>query len=297
MELDFTEDFVKDNGFTPEQVTAVKSHIETSYIPELKKGWDSKANDNAEGILSGAAKYAMEKAGLSIDRDQGEKWGDYFARLTDTGFSEAKSNLDKKQAELDEKLKNFKGGDEYKSQVEKLTADLDKYKQQVAELEPLRGFDEKYNEATGQLSKMKREVAYSAVKPNFPTTANEYEVKAKWEAFKAGVEEKYNIEYIDGKAIAVDKENVHKQIELSSLVSSDESLKTLLAGRQQGGTGADPADLIEVEGLPFKVKKGAESAELSATVNEYLVKKLGNKLHSSYATEFAKLYALAKAAV
>ena len=54
--------------------------------------------------------------------------------------------------------------------------------------------------------------------------------------------------------------------------------------------------MVEVDGLPFKVKKGAESAELSATVNEYLVKKLGNKLHSSYATEFAKLYALAKSA-
>jgi len=298
MELQFTEDFVKDNGFTKEQVTAVKSHIETAYIPELKKGWDGKANENAEGILTGAAKYAREKFGLNLDRDQGEKWGDYFGRLSDVGFESSKSKLAEKQSELDEKLKNFKGGDEYKLQVDKLQGELNNYKQQVAELEPLKGYDEKYKTANEQLSTMKREVAYGSVKPNFPDTVNKYEADAKWSEFKKGIEEKYSLEYVDGVAVAVDKENTYKQVKLSELVSNDESMKSLLEGRQQGGTGAGAIDQLDIADVPFKVKKDATGEELSKTINEYLqnTKKL-SKTDPDYANQFTKLYGLIKKAV
>lgn len=296
MELEFNEEFVKENNFTPEHITAVKGYLETNYIPELKKGWDSLANENAEGILTGAAKYAKEKAGVDLDREKGEKWGDYFVRLSDKGLESTKSAFEKKQAELDEKLKNFKGGDEYKSQVEKLASEKDALLQKLAKLEPLEGLDEKYKEATGQLSNLKKEVAYNAVKPNFPDTVNPYEARAKWDEFKKGVEEKYNLEMVDGEPVAVDKENVHKQVKLSALVSGNESLKSLLAGRQQGGTGAEPAEEVEVDGLPFKVNKNATTEELSAKINEHLVKKLGSRTHDSYAGEFQKLFALAKKA-
>ena len=57
--LEFTETFVKEQGFTADQVTAITSNVTGQYdthIADLKKGWDGKAHEDAQGILDGAAK-------------------------------------------------------------------------------------------------------------------------------------------------------------------------------------------------------------------------------------------------
>ena len=85
--MEFSAEFITENGLTAEQVTAVTGQFTNEFIPNLKKEYDGVANTNAEGILSGASKYAKEKLGFELDRDQGEKYGDYLKRALDSKFS------------------------------------------------------------------------------------------------------------------------------------------------------------------------------------------------------------------
>jgi len=294
--IEFSEDFVSEHGLSEDQVKAISGHLEKEIIPTAKQSWAKETNGALEAMLDSASKYAIEKTGVDVKREHGEKWGDFLNRLSDKSFESQKSALEKKSTELEEKLKNFKGGDELKTQLEQEQEKNNELLKQVAELDKLKGLDKKYEEATGQLSSLKREVAYNSVKPNFPDTVNQYEADAKWNAFKSGIEEKYNIEIVDNKPIAIDKENEHRRFDLKELVEGDETLKKLSEGRQQKGTGSDPAEQLEVDGVPFKVKKGATSEELSNQVNEYLVKKLGSSTHDDYAPQFAEIYGKVKKA-
>jgi hypothetical protein len=288
--MGFTEEFIQELGLQEEQVQKITSYYDSNVIPELKKDWDGKANENAEGILSGASKYASEKFGIELEREKGEKFGDYLARISETALQSKTEILTQKERELEDKLKNFKGSDELKQKYENALADLDTYKQKVAKLEPLEGLDEKYREATQKLTGLKKEVAYNSVKPNFPETVNKYEADAKWNEWKRGIEENYNIELIDGKPYAIDKENEHKKTELSKLMEQDNNITELLKGRQQGGTGAKPADLLEVEGIPFKIPANASKEQISTLVKEHVLKELGTVTHKDYSKKFQELY-------
>lgn len=289
--MEFTEEFVKENNLQPEQVEAVKGFLQTEIVPSLKKEYEEEykgqANKNAEGILSGASKYAASKFGVEVEREQGEKYGDYLTRISEIAFNNSKSELEAKQKEIDEKLANFKGGEEYKKQLETLKSEKDELLKKVAELEPLQGIDEKYKQATEQLTGMKKEVAYNSVRPNFPETVNKYEADYKWQEWKDMVEQNYTIELEGGKPIAVDKENHHKKVPLEKLLEQSEDINSLLKGRQQRGTGAKPAEFVD--GLPFDVPKGASSQEQSQAVKDYLVKELGSIDHPDYSKKFIKL--------
>jgi hypothetical protein len=289
--MEFTTEFITENGLTAEQVEAVTSHFTSDVIPNLKKEYDGVANTNAEGILTGASNYAKEKLGIDLDREQGEKVGDYLKRALDSKFNLTESNLKLKQKEIDEKLTNFKGGDEYKLQLDSLKSEKDLLLQKIAKLEPLQGYDEKYNGATQELSKLKKEVAYSSIKPNFPIDVNAFEAKAKWDAFKNSIEEKYNIELIDGKPIAIDKENEHKKFNLETLVNQDQNISELLKGRQQGGSGARQVDYKEVEGVPFKIPESATNEDLSSLVREHVLKEVTDITSPEYSKKFLELYA------
>lgn len=288
--MELNKEFIEQHKLDEAQVGAITKHFSESVLPDLQKEWDGKANENAEGILAGAVRYATEKSGVKLEREQGEKWGDYLNRFSDFALGDQKQSLADKQAEIDEKLKNFKGGDEYKQQLETLQGEKDALLQQVAELDKLKGVDEKYKTASEQLSGLKLEVAFNGIKPNFPDEVNKYEASAKWNEFKKGILEKYDLEIVDGEAIAVDKENQYKQTKLSDLLDQDTEIKELLKGRQQGGTGATAKDLIDIEGLPFKVPKEATSEEKSALLREHLTKTLGSAVHPEYAAKFQELF-------
>ena len=293
--MEFTQEFITENGLSAEQVAAVTGQFTNEFIPNLKKEYDGVANTNAEGILSGASKYAQDKSGFELEREQGEKYGDYFKRAFDFKFSSTQSALDLKKTELDNKLANFKGGDEYKLQLEGMKGNNDLLLQRIAKLEPLEGLDEKYQGATTELSRLKTEIAYSGVKPVFPIEVNKFEAKAQWDAFKSGIEAKYTIELVDGKPIAVDKENIHKKFDLQELVDSDTTIKELLKGRQQGGNAASSIDLQQVEGIPFDVPKGLTTDNQSKLVAEHLEKTLGSKFHKDYISKFKELLEKVKA--
>ena len=294
--MEFTKEFITENGLTEEQVTAVTGQFTNEFIPNLKKEYDGVANTNAEGILTGASNYAKEKLGFDLDRDQGEKVGDYLKRALDSKFSSTQSALDLKQTEMDEKLENFKGGDEYKLQIDGMKGQNDLLLQRIAKLEPLEGLDEKYQGATTELSRLKTEVAYGSVKPVFPSEVNKFEAKAQWDAFKSGIESKYNIELVDGKPIAIDKENVHKTFDLQELVSQDKNISELLKGRQQTGTGARQVDYKEVEGIPFKIPENATSEDLTLIVREHILKEVSDITSKEYSTKFMEMYQKVKLA-
>jgi len=286
----FSEEFIQEVGLQEEQIQKITSYYDSNIIPELKKGWDGKANENAEGILSGASKYASEKFGIQLEREQGEKFGDYLARISESALESKTQTLAQKEQELQEKLKNFKGSDELKSNYENALLELDNYKQKVAKLEPLEGLDLKYKEATDKLTTMQKEVAYSSVKPSFPETINKYEADAKWGEWKRNIEEKYNIELIDGKPFAIDKENEHKKVELSKLIEEDKNISELLRGREQRGNNASATNLLDIEGLPFKVPQNASKEDISSLVKEHLIKELGSITHKDYSKKFRDLY-------
>lgn len=287
--MELSEDFIKDNGLTAEQAQAIGGFYKNDVIPNLKKEWDGVANKNAEGILAGAAKYAAQAAGVTVERGQGEKYGDYLQRIADAKLNKAQADLQAKQQQLDEKLKNFKGGEEYQQQINTLAKEKDDLLKKVADLEPLMGMDEKYNTAQQQLTGLKLQVAYGKVKPNFPETVNPYEAQAKWDQFIGGIEEKYTIELVDGSPVAIDKENKHKTVELGKLVKEDENLKALLENKKPGGSGAKPTDMVDVAGVPFKVPKDATSVERSKLIREYLAGQGISLTDPVYAKKFQEL--------
>lgn len=289
MDFKFSDDFVKDNELSEKQVKAVSTLVNTDYIPTVKKEYDGKANENAEGILKGASEYGASKFGVELIRNQGEKWGDFLQRITDAGFSSKEKEYVDKSKELQDKLKNFKGDEEIKTALNDEKSKVDKLLAEVAKLEPLKGFDEKFKTATEELGTLKLSVAFNSLKPNFPDTVNEFEAKARWQEFKNGVLEKHTIEIVDGEPTAIDKENHHKIIKLSALLEADVNIKELMKGRHQLGTGGKPADLIDIKDVPFKVPKGASSEEQSKLTREFLVKKLGDPLHKDFASEFTKI--------
>ena len=288
--MELTQEFIDSNGLAENQVEAITKYIDSDLVPNLRKEYDGLANKNAEGILTGASKFAKETLGVDIEREQGEKFGDYLNRIAEAGLSSKTEALKTKEAELEEKLKNFKGSDELKTKYEAELAKNDVLLKQVAELEPLKGLDEKYRQASEQLSGMKLNVAFNSVKPSFPDTVNAYEAKAKWDEFKNSVLSSYEIELDDNnEPIAIDKENEHKKKKLKDLLSENSEITELLKGRKQGGTGATSADLVDVEGVPFKVPKGATSEEISKIAKEHLIEKLGSAMHKDFPKQMMDL--------
>lgn len=285
--MDFiTEDLAKEANLTPEQVAALNPKF-SSYISDQKKEWDGKANENAESILSGAAKYFMEKSGISEERAQGEKFGDYFNRLSDKALTGEKSKVERLKSEYEQKLKDFKGDEATKQELNEAKTKLDDALKKYADYDQMKEKAEKYEDASKSLSSLKVEVAFSNVKPNFPDSVNSYEAKAKWGEFQKGILEKYNLELVEGEVLAIDKENQYKQLKLSELVTKDPIISALLENKP-AGTGAKSS--LDIKDLPFKVSEEAlkDTAERSKAIKEQLAKEGISNTSPEYASKFAE---------
>ena len=110
--MEFKEEFIKENELTEDQIKAINPIID-DYIAEEKKAWDGKANKDAEAIIQGAVDSTKTKFGLSgeeFERKEGEKLADHLSRITplivDTALVKEKTELQRKEAELTEKIKN-----------------------------------------------------------------------------------------------------------------------------------------------------------------------------------------------
>lgn len=289
--MEFAEDFIKENNFTQEQIQALNGFIEP-HIETLEDSWKKAANDNAEGIITGAAKSIEKLTG--IQREQGQKVADYLSFASEKYFEGQKSTLEQKQSELESKLKNSKVDETLKAELDEVKTKLDKLKEKEAVFADYEENDYKgkFEQTSTELNSLRQSMAFNSIKPNFPETANPYEVSAKWNDFIKEVTEKNNIAVIDGKAYAIDKENEHKKVLLSNLVEKDKNISQLAEGRNLTGFNSNTPDKgKQLDGLPFEVTDTNTKQEIVGKIKEYLTKDLGLKVISrEYSDKFAEFY-------
>lgn len=293
--MEFSKEFIEEQKFTPEQVTALGTSITTHYdakIADLKGEWDGVADKNANAILDGAAKAVFTTT--NVTRDQGEKVADYISRSWDVFNKTKTSELKTRLTELDDKIKGAGTDPVLKAELEKIQGLYSELQKKEAQFDELNGsgIKDKYNALKETNSTLTEGVAFGSVKPNFPETTNSYEASTKWDNFKKKTLKTNTLEQVDGEWLAIDKENNHKQAKLSDLVSKDTELAELVKGRQQPGPGATPIRLETIEGVPFEVTDIAvkDPKKRQELIQDYLlnVKKFP-KLSSEYSEQFGIL--------
>ncbi len=289
--MELTKEQITEFELSEEQVGKINTWSDETIaetVANTKKEFDGKANADAEKILTGAATKILEDT--KIERNKGEKMGDYIPRAWNE-FNTAKiTEVSKAKEDYEDKVKNFKGDEAKDKKINDLEIDLDDFKQKYADFDELKEKAEKYGPLSEKYEANKKEVAFNSVKPSFSKEANEWEVTAKWREFKKGILEKFDLEIVDGEAIAIDKENEHRRKKLSELVKKDESITTLTEGRKQKGPGAKEIKLVDFKDVPFKVPEGAEkdSEIRTKAVRDHLVEKGIAPLDERYTPLFRK---------
>jgi len=268
--MEFSKEFIEENKLEEAQVTAVSSHVANA-IADLKGEWDGKANKDAEGILTGASKRITELTG--VERDQGEKVGDFINRSWDSFSTSKSTELQTKIDEYDEKIKSVKGSEALVKEFEANKKTLEEFQKKAAQVDDLMPYKEKYETLFEQHSGLKLETAFNSVKPSFSQDVNSYEAKAKWDEFVKKTLNEWTPEKVEGEWMAINKENPHKTIKLSELISKDAELTELAKGRQQKGPNAKPITLEKIEGVPFSVPDTAvnDSIERSKLIKDHLL--------------------------
>jgi len=288
--MEFTEEQIKELGLT-DNVSNVSSFFDEQ-IANVKKEFDGIANTNAEKILDGAISKVVSDT--NIQRQQGEKVGDYINRAWVESNTEKLNELTKSKNDYEEKIKNFKGNDDLITKISKLEKDNDDLLQKYANYDDILEKSKSYDPLLEKYNETKKEVAFNSIKPNFPKEVNVYEANAKWTEFKNNILKDYNLELVDGKALAISKENKHKQVNLSELVERDETLKSLLQGRQQQGTGGQDPTKITIKGVPFDVPEDSknDSAKRTILIRDYLASKGITITSDAYSKRFAEYNSL-----
>lgn len=285
--MDLSEQQITDYGLSEEQVGKINTWSNDT-VANTKQEYDGLANKNAEAILDGA--LLKVSTDTKIIRNQGEKVGDYLVR-TWGEFNKAKI-LETETAKNDynEKVKNFKGDKDLITKISELDKANDDLLKKYANYDEVLDISNKYESLVKENNETKRQVAFGGVKPNFPTEVNSYEASSKWNDFIRKIEDSYHIELVEGVAIAIDKENKHKQTKLSELVSLDTEISELLKGRQQEGTGHKEINKIEIKNVPFQVPEESkeDSSKRAVVIRDYLAKKGINQTNENYSKEFSK---------
>ncbi len=268
--MEFAEDFIKTQELSDTQMTAIKKVVNDNEAV-LQKEWESKANENAEGILHGATTSVVELTG--IKHENGQKIAEYLKQAGDNYLSGGKASLDRKEKELDEKIKNA-GTDEV------LKAELISSKEKIEGLQKIEAehsewvkgdFKNLFEKSSGELSTMKKQVAFANIKPKFADSVNEYEAATKWNNFKNAILEKYEIHLDDNnEPLYIDKENKFTNGKLANLVKENQEIQELVKGRQQTGPGANHKSDVKIEGLPFTVPENATPSERQKAIKEYI---------------------------
>lgn len=301
--MEFAEDFIKQQGLSAEQVTAITSNVTNHYdthIAEEKKGWDDKANKDAQGILDGATNKIVELT--SVARNDKEKAAEYIDRAWATFSKDGLTALEASKKEYDDKVTNFEGDSNLKAELITLKEKIDPLQKKEADYDALlnSGVKDKYDTLVIEHKDNLRAVAFGGVKPSFHKDANEFEVSAQWSAFIKEVEEKHNVVLVDGEAIAIDKNNEHKRVPLKDLVKDNEVLTKLINGRQQEGLPtSQSSENRDIEGVPFAVPQNADDATITKLIYGQLEKENLEKFGESsgeWTDRFAELNRKVRAA-
>ena len=285
--MDLTAEQISELGLNEELAPKVSSFL-SDQIATVKQEFDGLANRNAENILTGASKKILDDTG--VERNQGEKMGDYITRAWGEFNSSKLKGVDEKIEQYEAKLKDFKGNEDLIGKINSLESEKDTLLKKFANFDEIKEKAEQFDPLREKYEANKIQVAFSGVKPSFPDTVNRYEAAAKWNEFKSGILDKYTIEFDNGEAVAVSKENQYSQKKLSDLVGGDEALQTLQQGRQQGGTGGKQIPKMKIDGVPFDVPENVDNITKSKLIKEYLTKTKGiNPMSTEYAKGFAEL--------
>lgn len=288
--MELSTEFIETNKLAPEQVAAVKAYSE-SHVATLQKEWDTKANDNAENILGGVVKSIQKKTGIEEPRLQGEKYAAYLERVSSKVLETKQSELDTAKTEYESKLKDFKGGDALKVEVETAKKAYDTLLQKVADYDEVKKKAGEYEDLSGKYSQLKVGTAFRDVKPTFPADVNSFERDAKWKIFEESTLKEYDVEIVDGVAKAISKENKYNIVTLESLVKANAEIQGLLAERRQVGINGKQVNgkVVNIEGVPFAVPETCDSAERAKLIREHLTSKGLNTASEAYSKEFAEL--------
>ena len=292
MAVEFTSEFIEESGLTEDQVAAVTGYVAPKFI-ELEESYKGKANENAQGILSGVVSSLPTKTGFEFrGLNQGEKHAEYLTEYanayTKHKLENESSEVTRLKSEYETKLKDFDGNDATKQELQDAKDALDAAQKKYANYDELSEKAGKYETLSEKNSALKKQVSFGSVKPSFPDTVNPFEADHKWGEFIDSVEKDWIVEFDTEKreAIAIDKENPHNIVKLSSLVEKNEPIQKLLEGRQQQGTGANEASAVTVEGVPFKVNM---KEDVHKQIDKYLTSKGFNLSSNEYSNEYAKL--------
>lgn len=272
-DLEFEKEFIEKHNLTEDAVKEI-TELSTKHIDDIvadtKKEYDGKANNETQAILEGVFKTVQEET--KVDRNKGEKMADYYLRAwTESNTTKTKELEDAKNDYL-EKAKNVEGNEGITKELEDVKGKYDDAQKLLADYDETKATAEKYGPLAEEHDKMKKQVAYSTVMPSFPKEANEFEAKAKWDEFKKDTEKEWNIELVDGEAIAIKKDNPHKTEKLKDLLDNNEPITKLLEGRKQKGTNGEQTELRTVEGIPFDVPVDADNKKISELINKHLDK-------------------------
>lgn len=298
--LTFTDEFIKDNGFTSEQITAVTGVVTGVYntnVTALKEEFGGVANKQAEGIIQGAIDKTQKDTGHTLARLDGEKNAEYLERFNLSYLSTQKTDLEKSRLDYETKMKDFKGD-------ETVLKELGEFKEANAILKGKEsewdkiinsGVQKNYDDLLIKNATLNESVAFGSVKPSFDKDSNEFEVAAKWGAFIAATKEKNEIVMYEGVAYAVSKENDLIKTKLEDLVKGNEELTPLIVGRQQKGIDGKPIEHKDVDGVKFKVPTEATDDEIAALVQGQLTKDGVSDISPEYSKKFQEMYNKAKA--
>lgn len=300
--LTFTDDFVKEQGFTPEQVTAITTNVTGQYEPhiaELKKEWGDTAVTNAENIISDAIKATQTASNFTLEREQGEKLKDWQVRYSTALNATSIADLASSKKEYDDKVANFKGDADLKAKIIVLEDKLTPLQKQEAEYVKLlnSGIVDEHKSLLASNKDNLRALAFGSAKPTFHKDANEFEVGVKWDKFILSVEETHDVVMVGKEAIAILKTNEHIRVPLKDLVKGNEDLTKLIDGRQQDPLNPDPADAVTVTGVPFAVPKDVSNKDLTALIHKQLaIENLEKTGHTAaeYSKRFKELNELAR---
>jgi hypothetical protein len=291
MALEITEDQATELGLSTDQVAKVIGFVNPwhdSQLAESKKGWDTKANTDAQGILDGAMTGIA--TATKIARNEGEKAMDYIPRAWGAFSKSETDSVAALKLDYETKLKDFDGDAGTKEALRVSEDKLNKALEKYAKFDELSETAGKYDPLKEKYESMKKLVSYGNVKPAFPDTVDEYRATAKWNEFISRIEKDWIVEVDkDGKSIAKSKENEYTIVDLSSLVEKDEEISKLLEGRKQDGLNGKEKDLQDVTDVPFKVPADADSIVISKLIKEYLASKNINPMTDDHTKQFAEL--------
>ena len=289
MEFELNQETAEKFGINQDNLNALSEHV-NNHIIELKGTWDKSAKDEANRIanntLEGATKNIEKESGIS--RMSGEKASEYLSRVNLNYMP----SIQEKINAANEKLLNAEKNGATATELKELQNKFDILQQKEAEFDALKDGDyqNKYNTLLERFNANNHRLAYAGVKPNFSKDVNEYEAKAKWEEFVNNANSLGELKEVDNEWVIVDKENVHKTYKLKDLVNKDQTIQSLINGRQQNSPGAKQTNFKTIEGVPFDVPIDAKPSKKQELVTEHLLSDGAKPTDTNWSSKFQELY-------